>query len=198
MDWTLSFTDLSSTVLRDTDLTMRSSFFDTTLASADGIFLLYDITSLQSFESLTDSAYFYLWDCRSPSSGGGDSSSGHALKNPDRRRFGCVVVGNKADVVRAEPEKREVSAEMAEQWASSQGFGHVEVDSNERGEVEGAVETLVESIKIAWKRDAEEVEERKRMGERREGGAKGLPKKPRIGALGDKLKLALRTAKPDP
>ncbi|CAO2651435.1 Nn.00g040050.m01.CDS01 [Neocucurbitaria sp. VM-36] len=189
-DWSLWFMDLSSTVLRDPDPTFRSHFFETTLARSDGVVLLYDITSKVSFEKLIDEAYFHMWTCRR-------TNNPYIEKDPtSKQRFGCILVGNKADIVRADPGKREVKREMAEQWAQSQGFSHIEVTSNERAEVEEAVEALIKSIKLAQRRDADEIEEHKRATKEGEEEMKGAGWQQHKGSIGDRLKLAFRTKKP--
>lgn len=188
--WSLVLMDLSSTVIRDPDPAFQPQFFDTTLTRADGIVLLYDITSQESFEKVTDEAYLYAWMCRhSETSAGENYVTG-------RQRFGCVLVGNKADIVRADPEKRQVRSEMAEQWAQSQGFRHFEVTSNERTEVEETVEALVRHVKRVRKRDAHEIEEQRKTDRKAEKELKKVGKGRSKGSLGDKLKLAFRTAKP--
>ncbi|KAF1847606.1 P-loop containing nucleoside triphosphate hydrolase protein [Cucurbitaria berberidis CBS 394.84] len=185
--WSLHLMDLSSTVLRDPDPTFHSQFFEDALGKADGIVLLYDITSGESFEKVTDDAYIYTWMCRQL-----EKSAGERYLT-GRQRFGCVLVGNKADIVSADPEKRQVGAKMAEQWAHSQGFRHFEVTSNKRTEVEDSVEALVKSIKLAKKQDADEIEEKKIRDREKE---KELKKTQRSkGSIGNKLKLAFRTSK---
>ncbi len=74
-----------------------------------------------------------------------------------KKRFGCVVVGNKKDVVDDNEELREVKKEMAEQWAASQGFRHFEINSHKRGEVEDVVRALVDSVQRARRMDARDV-----------------------------------------
>lgn len=139
--------DISSTVLRDPDPNLNTEIFKRSLAEADAIVLLYDITSKQSFDRVTDEAYIYTWLCRPSTVSRGD--------NPPKgkKRFGCIVVGNKLDIVKRNPEKRAVSQDMAEQWASSQGFRHIEVTSKERHEVDTAMEGLVRSIDVMRERD---------------------------------------------
>ncbi|KAH7558582.1 hypothetical protein BM1_04719 [Bipolaris maydis] len=118
------------------------------LRIADGIVLLYDIICNLSFTSVTHEFYVYAWTCR----------DGIATKEADdhltKKRFGCVLVGNKRDVIVGEDaSKRQVDKNMAEQWASSQGLKHFEITTNERGEVEEVVKALVDSIARARRMD---------------------------------------------
>lgn len=150
--------DLNLTTLRDTDPNFYVRFFKVALANTDGLVLLYDVTSRESFDKVTNEAYTYVWMCR--------KSVLHTDVpcHTGRQRFGCILVGNKADLVRLDPSKREVSKEMAAQWAQSQGFKHYEVTSNDRGEVEDAVEGLVKSIRSMQRRDKHDSEENRKSG----------------------------------
>jgi uncharacterized protein YchJ len=87
----------------------------------------------------------------------GDQGKMEGLK----KRFGCVVVGNKKDLVNGEhgEEKREIDKEEAEQWADSQGFRGLEVSSNNREEVEEAVNALVRSVERAKRMDNRDDED---------------------------------------
>lgn len=78
-----------------------------------------------------------------------------------KKRFGCVVVGNKKDIIDRDEGKRQVKKEMADQWASSQGFRHIEISSNERKEVEDAVQALVDSVQRARRMDAKDIRDSK-------------------------------------
>ncbi|EUC30675.1 hypothetical protein COCCADRAFT_39111 [Bipolaris zeicola 26-R-13] len=143
--FTLSFIDL--------DLTgpIASSYrtiVDEYLRLADGIVLLYDITCSLSFASVTHEFYVHAWTCRD------DISTKEVNGHVTKKRFGCVLVGNKRDVIVGEDaSKRQVDKNMAEQWASSQGSKHFEITASERGEVEEVVKALVDSIARARRTD---------------------------------------------
>ncbi|CAG5178823.1 uncharacterized protein ALTATR162_LOCUS8893 [Alternaria atra] len=134
---------------------------DTYIASAHGVVLLYDITSLFTFDHLIQHTYLHIWHCRNTvfiKDGTEGSMQGV------RKRFGCVVVGSKKDIVDEDKGKRQVKKEMAEQWAASQGFRHIEISSNERKEVEDAVRDLVDSVQRARRMDARDVRDSKSDG----------------------------------
>ncbi|OAL55072.1 P-loop containing nucleoside triphosphate hydrolase protein, partial [Pyrenochaeta sp. DS3sAY3a] len=155
----LSLTDLSSTPIIKNDIVFPTSLFRNLPHNADGIVLLYDITDGATFDKLTTVVYQWLWTGRSPAPGSISTQSRPSAPKPTApRRFGCVLVGTKADVVSQDPSKRQVSRGMAEQWAQSQGFRHFEVDTRDRTQVEGAVEGLVRSIGVMRRRDAMDLE----------------------------------------
>ena len=136
---------------------------DSYIAAADGIVLLYDITSRHSFDRVTNRTYMHVWDARNTvSRKTGDQGKMEGLK----KRFGCVVVGNKKDLVNVEDgeRKREIDKEEAEQWAESQGFRGLEVSSNNREEVEEAVNLLVKSVKRARRMDNRDDEDSRATG----------------------------------
>jgi GTPase SAR1 family protein len=131
------------------------------IASADGVVLLYDITEKSSWHEVIDASYPRIYDCRNTIfTRDGTEGRMQGVKN----RFGCVVVGNKRDLVDEDEEKRKVGKEMAEQWAASQGFRHFEITSNERGEVEDVIRALVDSVQRARRMNARDVGESKREG----------------------------------
>jgi GTPase SAR1 family protein len=126
---------------------------NTYIASADGIILLYDIASKYSYERVTNEVYFNAWKCR---------DTVYRKDGPDgkmwrsKKRFGCVLVGNKKDLIDGQDgeAKREVNKYEAEEWAECQGFRGLEISSNERGEVEEAVKALVASVEKTKRQEA--------------------------------------------
>jgi GTPase SAR1 family protein len=167
------FMDLSSTTVRTADPTFRPDFFTRTLSRATGVVLLYDVTSLQSFEHITNQAYMYVWMCKRDM---GDEVGGESCE--------CILVGNKADVLEAEPERREVDRELAEQWAQTQGIKHFELTTKVRIQVEEATRELMRSIQRAKEKTEKECRTDR----------KGEVKKNRK-SFGDKVKQALRKTK---
>ncbi|KAI8941932.1 hypothetical protein NX059_000046 [Plenodomus lindquistii] len=156
--WPLRPMDISSTMLRDSDPLLDKSAFDFCFRKADGIVLLFDLTSRASFDMLTQDAYLHALTVR-------DSMSTY---DPNwGKRCGFVIVGNKADVVMDDTSVREVEKEVGEEWAQSQGFRYVEVSSRDRRTVDEAMVTLVKSIEVARRRD-----ERDRVAARKEGKLK--------------------------
>ena len=110
---------------------------------ADAVVLLYDITSLESFEYITRQAYDFLWSCRRLVKGtvGG-------VPGDERQSFGCVLAGNKLDLVNAKPDLRAVDQFLAEEWAYTQGFRSIELNSLARSGPEQALKLLVKNV---WK-----------------------------------------------
>lgn len=102
--------------------------------------LLYDITSLQSFELVTNQAYMYACMC-------------NRYMCPEGTRKYCdfILVGTKRDLV--ERDGREVDEELAEQWAESQGMGWFEVSCFDKEEVQGAVRELLRAVRRSGVRE---------------------------------------------
>lgn len=140
-----NYLDLSSTTIRRAYSDFSPSLFVKSLSQADGIVLLYDMTSLGSFENVISQAYMYARTCNQ-----------YMADSP--RQFGCeyILVGNKKDITDLTPEQRQVDKELAEQWAQSQGMKHVQVSSLSHEEVEAAVGELLRSIQRAAMKGQEE------------------------------------------
>lgn len=162
-DWTLSLMDLCATGQ------MSSKYrqvLDAYLASADGVVLLYDLTDQRSYEN-PDSCdyenaikdmYEDLLYCRNTVfTKQGTEGRMVGMK----KRFGCVLVGNKRDVVDQDEGSRQVNKGMAEQFAASQGYRHFEITSLDRAEIERVVEALVDSIQKARWMDAKDADDGK-------------------------------------
>ena len=139
----LTLMDLSTSFLKPEQSMHSTDWAETILAVADGVVLLYDVTSLQSFEYITNQAYRYLWGCRRVNSGRREGAEGD-----ERDSFGCVLVGNKADLTTENQASRAVPRNLAEDWALTQGIRSIEVDSLARAGPESALELLVKNI---WK-----------------------------------------------
>ncbi|KAF1357758.1 hypothetical protein EJ07DRAFT_69944, partial [Lizonia empirigonia] len=60
----LTLMDLSTSFLKPEQGMPPIAWAEQMLANAHGIVLLYDITSLESFQYVTDQAYKFLWECR--------------------------------------------------------------------------------------------------------------------------------------
>jgi GTPase SAR1 family protein len=147
------YMDLSSTTVRTADASFQPDLFIQSLSSAVGVVLIYDITSLDSFEQITNHGYTYAWMCSQYSAEGKDCD--------------FVLIGNKKDILTTKPEARQVDTELAEQWAQSQGIKHIELNSFDNDEVQAAVCDLLRSIKRTKRR--EEQEEHKQKGELEHG-----------------------------
>ncbi|KAG9189443.1 hypothetical protein G6011_06311 [Alternaria panax] len=153
--WSLSFIDLNL----NSDISPRyREVLDAYVASADGVVLLYDVTSLSTFDHLIQHTYLQIWHCRNTVF---IKNGTEGRMQEVKKRFGCVVVGNKNDIVDEDEGKRQVRKEMADQWAASQGFRHIEVSSNERQEVEDSVRALVDSVQRARRMDARDIRDSK-------------------------------------
>ena len=116
--------DLSTSFLKPEPGSEHIEWAINLLADADGIVLLYDVTSLESFEYVTNQAYKYLWSCRRSK-----CESEEEVKGKKRIDFGCVLAGNKLDIVGANTQRRKVSHSLAAEWAQTQGIRSIEVDS---------------------------------------------------------------------
>lgn len=154
--------DLSSTTFRDASLsrgnqTLDSQFFIAQLQKASGIVLIYDITELATFKRVTDMAYTWLCICKRFLKDASVWSSNES--------FGCVLVGNKADLVRGGLAERKVDRTVAEEWAHSQGIIHMEVDSNNREEVDAAVWCLIKDYSKKRRRSLHDLSERAKQQE---------------------------------
>jgi GTPase SAR1 family protein len=154
---------------------------DNYIAGADAIILLYDITNRASLDRLTNDMYVHIWHARNTVfRKQGDTGNMEGLK----KRFACVVVGNKLDLVVDETKRRTEKGEASD-WAESQGFKAFEVSSNDRGQVEEAVKALVASWRKAkWMDDQDDKDSR--------DAGKGSETKSSVGAF---LKKAIRGSK---
>lgn len=138
----LTLIDLSTSFLKPEHGMQHTEWAEKMLAEAEGIVLLYDVASLESFNYVNDQAYNFLWQCRRLK-----CKSDEEPDDEKREIFGCVLVGNKLDLITAGKESREVSQSQAEEWAQTQGFKNVEVDSLGRRGPEEALKLLVRNIK---------------------------------------------------
>lgn len=139
----LSLMDLSTSFLKPEQSMHHTDWAKKMLAEADGVVLLYDVTSLESYESLIDQARKFLWHCRELIWVQGDLAD-----RDERKGFGCVLVGNKHDLVASDRARRAVSRDEADEWASSQGFRSVEMDSLAGAGPSSALQLLMKNI---WK-----------------------------------------------
>lgn len=139
--------DLSLTTLRSGEENLHRAIFNGMISGADGVVLLYDVTSRASFERITNEGYMRVLLNREEKSKGIHHVTGI-------QRFGCILVGNKVDLA---AERREVNEEEAEEWAESQGFKYIELTSNEQTAILEAMKTLVRNITKAERRDLEDA-----------------------------------------
>jgi small GTP-binding protein len=133
----LSLMDLSTAFLKPENEAQSQEWAKKILEGADGIVLLYDVASMESFDYVTDQAYKFLWGCRK-------------LADEDdetRQGFGSVLVGNKLDLVSSGQNSREVNQNLAEEWAQSQGMRCIEVDCLNREGPEESLKLVVKNIK---------------------------------------------------
>ncbi|KAJ4369439.1 hypothetical protein N0V86_009274 [Didymella sp. IMI 355093] len=139
----LTLMDLSTSFLKPENAVQHPEWAEKMLSKADGVVLLFDVTSTESFEYITKQAYNFLWGCRESKKGIDDAAGGD-----ERQSFGCVLAGNKLDLVTAKQEARAVSQALAEEWARSQGFRSTELNSLVRNGPEQALKLLVKNV---WK-----------------------------------------------
>jgi GTPase involved in cell partitioning and DNA repair len=138
----VDLTDLSSTTLRTADATFSPDMFMRSLSGAVGVVLLYDITSLESFDHITRQGYMYACMC--------NNYMGEKGRNRIRE---YILIGNKKDIVEKEPKKRQVDEDLAEQWAQSQGMQYVELSTHSKADVDQTIRVLMRSIMRAKERD---------------------------------------------
>ncbi len=139
----LKLMDLSTSFLKPEQGTHPTEWAKRILAQADGIILLYDVTESASLEYITNQAYSYLWCCRR-SGAEGAKIAGRA----ERESFGCVLVGNKQDLVATHNKITAVDPSLANEWAQTQGIRSIEIDSLTRAGPQSALKLLVLNI---WK-----------------------------------------------
>jgi GTPase SAR1 family protein len=139
----LTLMDLSTSFLKPENAAQYPEWAEKMLRKADGVVLLFDITSTESFEYITKQAYNFLWGCRKSKKGIDDAAG-----SDERQSFGCVLAGNKLDLVTAKQEARAISPALAEEWARSQGFRSTELTSLVRTGPEQALKLLVKNV---WK-----------------------------------------------
>ena len=103
------------------------------IKSADGIFLMYDISERVTFDGINH------WI--------------ESIKEIKGNNFPKILLGNKCDL---DEEKRKVTKEEGEKLANDHGFSFFETSCKEGTNIEGSVEILVS--KIIEKRQLEEKE----------------------------------------
>jgi GTPase SAR1 family protein len=171
-----TYMDYSSTTVRAADASFSADIFMCGLGSAAGIVLLYDITSLSSFQHITNKAYTYARMC----------NKYMGSKEDGKNSCEYILVGNKADLVKEEPRKREVDRDMAEEWAQSQGIKHREVCSHEAEGPHDAARQLITAIKRTKERESREVHAQRRQ--KRQDGTGESTMRNKIGGFIDKMK----------
>lgn len=137
----MTLMDLSTSFLKPEIATQHPEWAEKMLREADGVVLLYDVTNAESFEYITGQAYNFLWRCRRLGLKTHDDAARDA-----RQSFGCVLAGNKMDLVAARPDKRAISQSLAEDWACTQGFKNIELDSLSKSASELAHSLLARSF----------------------------------------------------
>jgi GTPase SAR1 family protein len=174
-EYEATYMDFSSTTVRTADASFSADIFMRSLGSAAGIVLLYDITSWSSFEHITNKAYTYARMCNKYMGSGEDGNS-------------CeyILVGNKKDLVKKAPEKREVDSDVAEEWAQSQGIKHREVCSHDAEGPYDAARELIKAIKRIRERESRDKHTQRKQ-ERRHGTGENTVRN-KIGGFIDKMK----------
>ncbi|UPX21226.1 uncharacterized protein EKO05_0011420 [Ascochyta rabiei] len=177
----LTLMDLSTSFLKPEHGVQHVEWAEDMLANAQGIVLLYDVTSLESFQYIIDQAYKFLWKCRRSKCKNDDEA------DDGREDFGCVLAGNKLDLAIIEPGSREVSQILAEDWAQTQHIKSIEMDSLEREGPECVLKLLARNIRKTerldgWKVNREEKQEQDTKGKKKisiRGTLKDVFKSPR-------------------
>jgi GTPase SAR1 family protein len=139
----MTLMDLSTSFLEPENAAEYPEWAEKMLKEADGIVLLYNVTNLESFEYITRQAYDFLWRCRRLG-----KKTVDGVPEDERQSFGCVLAGNKLDLVNAKSDARTVDQFLAEDWAYTQGFRSIELNSLARSGPEQALKLLVKNV---WK-----------------------------------------------
>lgn len=134
----LKLMDLSTSFLKPEQSMHPTDWAEKILTKADAVVLLYDITSSSSFDYLINQAYAFLWECR--------RRKGAYAGLDQYRSFGCVLVGNKYDLVSSGRKGSAVSQNLADEWAQTQGIRSIVVDSLAKFGPESALKLLVKNV----------------------------------------------------
>jgi GTPase SAR1 family protein len=160
------YMDLSSTTVRTADAGFQPDLFVQSLSSAVGVILIYDITSLESFEHITTQGYTYACMC--------NQYLGH---DPGSKVCDYILVGNKKDILERRPEQRQVDQELAEQWAQSQGMKHIELNGFDNDAVQAVVRELIYSIRRTKRRTEQAEQEQQKHKSQTERGRGNVKEK---------------------
>lgn len=89
------------------------------IGGADGVVLIYDITAQWSWDELIKYTYPHIYHCRNTIfTKDGTEGRMQGVK----KRFGCVVVGNKKDMVDEDASKRQVEKGHGGTMGCKSGF----------------------------------------------------------------------------
>ena len=147
--YALELLDVPSNPVQASDPFTNPVFTDVWLQKADGVVLIFDLTSKASFDQIVGDGHLRLCMTRRT------HNSEEVPYVCGGQRFGCVLVGMKADLA---VENRQVDRELAEEWAQSQGISYFELDATRSDLIEKATENLVLSIIEAERRDAQDID----------------------------------------
>lgn len=180
--YALDLLDVQSNIVRSDNHLMTSYFLDQWLRKANGVVLIFDLTSKATFDHIVGDGHLRL--CMSRRT----HNSQEIPYSCGGQRFGCVLVGTKADLA---AENREVDRELAEEWAQSQGIAYIELDQNQPDLIEKTLEVLIRSILDAERRDARDVD---RVNRNRRRSEKKTDKKSldRMSSLTQSFRTAFR------
>lgn len=171
--YSLHIDDVSLTLPRIREFGLQDAIFIQLLKKASGIVLLYDITNEDSYKHVTEFGWKYVWGCRAEGTVSGGKYyvyptgklplllflSKRRLRLAGHQRFGCVLVGNKLDLVQGQDaDKRAVPKDLAEEWASMVGVESFEVDRFDRIALEASLRDLIRSALHAQRRDREDIQ----------------------------------------
>ncbi|KAL1603236.1 hypothetical protein SLS59_004332 [Nothophoma quercina] len=134
----LTLMDLSTSFLKPEQESEYNGWAVKMLAEAEGVVLLYDVTSLESFDYITNQAYKFLRSCRRSECKDEEGTTGEKPTS-----FGCVLAGNKLDLVESGVRVGAVDQSLAEEWAQTQGMRSIGIDSLGKEGPESALKLLV-------------------------------------------------------
>jgi GTPase SAR1 family protein len=145
--------DMNNTMVRSGNPDLSQEFLQPLFQNSGGFVLLFDVTSRASFDRITGDGYMRIFKNRRKTTEYGPS--GIAAYPAGRQRFGCILVGNKAD----RESEREVRRELAQWWADSQNMKYFELDTYKQFPINEAVAELVRSTRRAQRYDEEDLDE---------------------------------------
>jgi hypothetical protein len=122
--------------------------------------LLYDVTDILSYEYVTSYGYRKIMKWRKTETEDGENYAAGG------QGFGCVLVGNKIDILAKEGEgKRQVRKSLADEWAGMHGMRHFEVDTHTRDPIDEIMRVLMKNVKRVERWDKEDMEKKTKKSE---------------------------------
>ncbi|KAF1961737.1 P-loop containing nucleoside triphosphate hydrolase protein [Byssothecium circinans] len=152
--WNLKVEDVSLTTIcarAGPESRLTTVLYDL-LSEPLGFVLLYDIADKESYDRVTEQGWHIIQAWRKEKTREGKEFP------MGGQRFGCVLVGNKLDVIEKGEKTRQVRKSLADEWAGMHGMRHFEVDTFSQATIDEVMRALVKNIKRAEGMDNDEME----------------------------------------